>query len=68
MIESKLARKEDLEILSWLTKITSQEKLRGVLRNHQEGTGEFLLKSQKFMDWLDRKDRILWCIGPREYH
>lgn len=66
-ISSKLSNDRDLKILKWLSKMTSQEKQRGVLSQHQEGTGDFLLKSQKFMDWLSGKDRILWCIGPREY-
>lgn len=64
---STLDKEKNVKILNWLSKIKSQAKQTGVLKDYQEGTGEFLLKSQKFMDWLDGKNRILWCIGPREY-
>ncbi|EXA32209.1 hypothetical protein FOVG_16580 [Fusarium oxysporum f. sp. pisi HDV247] len=63
-MRSRSDKEEDAKILSWLSKLSSQKKQRDVLKNHQEGTGEFLLKSQEFMDWLDGKNRILWCIGP----
>jgi len=64
---SMLDRKKDLKILNWLSKLNSQAKQTRVLKDHQEGTGDFLLKSHKFMNWLDGKYRILWCIGPRKY-
>ena len=66
-MKSNLDIKRNLEILNWLSILTSQEKQRNVLSQHQKGTGEYLLRSPKFMDWLDGKHRILWCIGPRKY-
>ncbi|KAF2194389.1 purine and uridine phosphorylase [Zopfia rhizophila CBS 207.26] len=59
-----LYRDEVIKIFNWFSNLTSQEKHKDVLNQHQKGTGEYLLKSQKFMHWLDGKDRILWCIGP----
>jgi len=56
-----------MKIINWFSKLPSQEKQGDVLSQHQEGTGDFLLKSQSFMRWLDGEYRILWCIGPREY-
>jgi hypothetical protein len=53
-------------ILDWLSKIPSQEKQTHILKSRQQGTGEYLLKSQIFKNWLDGKERVLWCIGPRE--
>ncbi|RYP73845.1 hypothetical protein DL769_004146 [Monosporascus sp. CRB-8-3] len=55
---------DDLEIRNWFSEITSKEKQKAALRNHQKGTGKFLLKSRKFKDWLNGNYRILWCIGP----
>ena len=67
-MKSKLDSEEDLNILHWLSKVTSQEKQRSILSQHQEDTGGFLLESQKFIDWLEGKNRILWCIGSREHN
>jgi hypothetical protein len=54
-------------ILNWLSEIPSREKQRHILKSRQQGTGEFLLKSQIFKSWLDGTESVLWCIGPREY-
>ncbi|KAI0965301.1 Pfs, NACHT and ankyrin domain protein [Xylaria arbuscula] len=54
---------KNIKILNWFSKLSSQEKHKDVLKEHQEGTGRFLLDSQKFIDWRNGKDRILWCIG-----
>ncbi|KAK6343369.1 hypothetical protein TWF730_010960 [Orbilia blumenaviensis] len=58
-----LRRDEDIKILNWLSSLKSQEKHRDILTQYQEGTGSYLLNSQYFREWLDGKNRILWCIG-----
>ncbi|KAH8802621.1 hypothetical protein F5884DRAFT_846723 [Xylogone sp. PMI_703] len=59
-----LNRDKDAKVLNWLSKLPSQKKQRDVLSQHEEGTGRFLLESQKFKNWLRGQYRILWCIGP----
>ncbi|KAK6503788.1 hypothetical protein TWF481_008794 [Arthrobotrys musiformis] len=53
----------DHKILDWLSSLTSQEKQTDVLSQHQSGTGQHLLSSKMFRDWLDGNHRILWCVG-----
>jgi hypothetical protein len=31
------------------------------------GTGEWLLASEKFIDWRDGSSETLWCPGGREF-
>jgi hypothetical protein len=53
-------------IANWLSSLDFREKLGDFLEERTEGTGQWLLESQPFHDWLAGKSRILWCSGMRE--
>ena len=53
-------------IANWLSSLDFRERLADFLERRTEGTGEWLLQSQPFRDWLGGKSRILWCSGIRE--
>ena len=55
-------------IANWLTSLDFRERLTDFLEKRTEGTGQWLLESQPFRDWLAGKSRILWCSGIREKH
>ncbi|KAF7939835.1 hypothetical protein EAE99_001640 [Botrytis elliptica] len=55
--------KESLKVLKWLSAIDCHSKQREILSRRQEGTGEWLFKSQEYQNWLGGKDRLLWCSG-----
>ncbi|TEY45515.1 hypothetical protein BOTCAL_0330g00100 [Botryotinia calthae] len=55
--------KESLKVLKWLSAIDCHSKQREILSRRQEGTGEWLFKSQEYQNWLGEKDRLLWCSG-----
>ncbi|CAD6445238.1 4a4361a0-46ea-4436-a941-eb14bdffe16c [Sclerotinia trifoliorum] len=55
--------KESIQVLEWLSTIDCHSKQREMLSRRHEGTGEWLFESQKYQNWLDGKDRLLWCSG-----
>lgn len=55
--------KESLKVLKWLSAIDCHSKQRETLSRKQEGTGEWLFRSQEYQNWLSGKDRLLWCSG-----
>lgn len=63
LIESKLDRKEDLEILDWLTPIDYGAQQSDYLRQRQNGTGKWLLNSTKFEAWVQTDGQTLFCPG-----
>ncbi|KAJ4194607.1 hypothetical protein NW759_016492 [Fusarium solani] len=62
-IKSELVRKEDLEILNWLTKVDYGPQQSDYLARGQPGTGQWLLHSRKFQDWLATSKQTLFCPG-----
>lgn len=58
---------ERLRILKWLSHLDFGPRLSDLLDRKQEGTGTWLLESQRFKDWLEGDVRTLWCPGMREY-
>ncbi|KAI9642854.1 hypothetical protein NHQ30_008588 [Ciborinia camelliae] len=55
--------KESIKVLKWLSRIDCHSKQREILSQRQEGTGEWLFESQEYQNWLDGKDKVLWCSG-----
>ncbi|TGO51919.1 hypothetical protein BOTNAR_0340g00030 [Botryotinia narcissicola] len=55
--------KESLKVLKWLSAIDCHSKQRETLSRKQEGTGEWLFRSQEYRNWLSGKNRLLWCSG-----
>jgi len=62
-IEVKLDRKEDLEILNWLTPIDYGPQHSDFLKRRQPGTGQWLLDSVEYQAWLNTAKQTLFCPG-----
>lgn len=55
-------RIEDIEILEWLTPVDYGPQQSDNFSQRQEGTGEWLLRSKEFQDWVDT-GKTLFCPG-----
>ncbi|KAF4943282.1 hypothetical protein FSARC_14963, partial [Fusarium sarcochroum] len=62
-VKSKLERKEDLEILQWLTPVNYGPQHSDYFSQRQEGTGGWLLDSNVFLEWVETNDQTLFCPG-----
>ncbi|KAF7538021.1 hypothetical protein G7Z17_g12712 [Cylindrodendrum hubeiense] len=60
---AKLDRKEDADILKWLTPIDYGLQQSDYLGRRQPSTGNWLLESEKFLGWLDARNQTLFCPG-----
>src|ERR1044072_1546253 len=63
IIRSKLDKKEDGEILNWLTPVEYGAQQSEFLRRRQPGTGQWLLKSTEYQSWLNSGKQTLFCPG-----
>ena len=59
----KSKRKEDLDILKWLTPIDYGSQQSDFLGRRQAGTGQWLLDSAEYRRWLDMDQQVLFCSG-----
>jgi hypothetical protein len=62
-LRSKLDRKEDLEVLNWLTPVDYGPQHSDFLKRRQAGTGGWLLDSAEYQSWLNMKKQTLFCPG-----
>ena len=62
-VRVKLDRKEDLEILNWLTPVDYGPQHSDFLKRRQPGTGQWLLDSVKYQAWLNTAKETLFCPG-----
>src|SRR4051812_15093336 len=62
-IRQRLEKKEDLEILNWLTPIEYGPQHSDFLRRRQLGDGHWLLSSAKHQSWRNTDKQILFCPG-----
>ncbi|KAF5227359.1 hypothetical protein FAUST_11836 [Fusarium austroamericanum] len=60
---AKLDRKEDVEILDWLTPIDYGPQQSDYFSTRQPATGNWLLQSEEFLDWLAASKQTLFCPG-----
>ncbi|KAH8722848.1 nucleoside phosphorylase domain-containing protein [Phaeosphaeriaceae sp. PMI808] len=60
---SRLDRKEDVEILDWLTPVEYGPQHSDFLRERQPGTGQWLLESAEYQTWLNSGKQTLFCPG-----
>jgi len=57
------AMRKRQRILDWLTPIDHASEQRDAISRRQQGTGEWLLRSQNYQDWLNTESRTLFCPG-----
>lgn len=62
-VEGKLDRKEDAEVLKWLTNIDYGPQQSDNLQRRQPGTGQWLLDSTEYSTWLNTDKQTLFCPG-----
>ncbi|KAF5656484.1 ankyrin repeat-containing protein [Fusarium heterosporum] len=60
---AKLDRKEDIEILDWLTPINYGPVQSDYFSRRQAETGNWLLQSEDFLYWLATSQQTLFCPG-----
>ncbi|KAL1962578.1 hypothetical protein VTN77DRAFT_9371 [Rasamsonia byssochlamydoides] len=56
---------EEAQILQWLTPIDYSRQQRDLRRRRQEGTGQWLLNSESFRQWMKHGGQAMYCAG---YH
>ncbi|EUC43918.1 hypothetical protein COCMIDRAFT_6696 [Bipolaris oryzae ATCC 44560] len=62
-VRSRLDRKEDLDVLNWLTPTDYGPRQSDVLRRREQGTGQWILDSFKYQNWLKTEKQTLFCSG-----
>ncbi|CAH0047168.1 unnamed protein product [Clonostachys solani] len=59
----KIEKKEELDILKWLTPINHKAQHSDILQKKQSGTCQWFLNSTKFKNWIEKEKGILYCPG-----
>lgn len=54
---------ESSKILNWLSRINHTPQQQDYIKKRQQGTGKWLLESQKFNTWVASDKQILFCPG-----
>jgi hypothetical protein len=62
-LRSRLDRKEDLEVLNWLTPVDYGPQHSDFLKRRQPGTGQWFLDSTEYQTWLSARNQTLFCPG-----
>jgi hypothetical protein len=50
-------------ILDWLTRVEYTSQQNDFIARRQEGTGQWLLDSDEFQDWLNQTGQTIFCSG-----
>ena len=63
--ESRQLQKHDLDVLTWLSPTTFANRQKDILLQAQPGTGEWVLTSDAFKNWLasPASSQTLWLVG-----
>lgn len=62
-IKSRMNSEEDLKILSWLSDPNYSSQHNDFLSRRQQGTGQWLLESKEYQEWLSKDRQTLFCPG-----
>ncbi len=62
-VRSKLDRKEDIGILQWLSPIDYGIQQSDFINRRQPETGQWLLGSETYKEWLNARGKTLFCPG-----
>jgi hypothetical protein len=55
--------KESQAVLDWITPINYASQQNDFISRRQAGTGQWLIDSTEFQEWVNTKQRTLWCPG-----
>ncbi|KAI0147300.1 hypothetical protein GGR57DRAFT_258771 [Xylariaceae sp. FL1272] len=61
--KSYLNKKEDIEILDWLIPTDYGPQQTDNLKRRQPGTGQWLLDSEEYQNWIKEPNKTLFCPG-----
>jgi hypothetical protein len=61
--DNRERHEENQAILNWLTPVDYAPQQSDIIRRRQEGTGQWLLKSNEFQNWLNQSKQALFCPG-----
>jgi hypothetical protein len=61
--DNRERREEHQAILDWLTPIDYAPQQYDFFRRRQKGTGEWLLKTNEFQEWVNQSKQTLFCPG-----
>ena len=59
----KLVTKEGLDILNWITPAEYGRQHSDYISRRQDGTGQWLLNSNEFQEWVESGKQTLFCPG-----
>lgn len=57
---------ERRDIIDWLSPLNFKLIHSEIFQNREDGTGQWMLESQEFINWRDGRSKTLWCPGIRE--
>ncbi|KAI1737533.1 ankyrin repeat-containing domain protein [Xylaria scruposa] len=62
-IQVKLDNQEENRILTWLSPVNYSSDQNTHINTRQPGTGQWLLNSKVYKDWINTRNRTLFCQG-----
>ncbi|CAI4219714.1 unnamed protein product [Parascedosporium putredinis] len=62
-MDDKVATRERQHILDWLTPVDYTTQHNDFIGRREDGTGEWLLESEEFTEWLNAEKKTLFCPG-----
>ena len=62
-MRSKLDKEGDLDILNWLTPVDYATQQSDYIGRRQPGTGQWLLNSDEYKEWMKTPGKTLFCPG-----
>ncbi|KAK5995175.1 Ankyrin repeat domain-containing protein 50 [Cladobotryum mycophilum] len=62
-INSNIDKEENRRVLDWLTPVNYGPQQSDYLKRRQSGTGQWLLQSIEFRNWLTTSKKTLYCSG-----
>jgi len=59
---------ERQKILNWISTRNYWTNHLDYFARAEDGTGQWLLDSPEFKNWIEGRKRFLWCPGDRKFH